>query len=119
MFKILLDLDTEFFLSGLNALDWRRSRGLPDGTIVRLIDKRDVSAVVDEAFARAHFEPDWVAKRKTVPTAALAKGDVRQYSYNDEAVELDDLPADRVRELWLAALTAELRAATPDLGGGK
>jgi hypothetical protein len=116
VFDICLVMRDGFRLSGLDALDWRRARGLPDGTRV-VFDRNGVKAGVGEAFARAYFGRTQTVSTMVVPPDLLAAGDLRPANYNDEIVTFVELTPERVRELWLAAYTAELRAAVPDLGG--
>lgn len=56
MFSIKLEMKwTE--LTGLDALDWRRERGLSDGVKAR-VDWFSKTYMVDEAFARKYFRRD-------------------------------------------------------------
>jgi hypothetical protein len=55
--NIRLQLLTDSW-SGLVALDGRRALGLPDNYILMLSNEHRPSLKIDEAFARAWFEPE-------------------------------------------------------------
>ena len=88
-------------MNGLEALDERRRLGLPDGAHL-IVRPRDVTAPVDEAFARANFS-SWrsTCESRVAPIRFLVPGDLSEH---EGAFRLKkDLPAERVRALWLAA----------------
>lgn len=105
MFTIQLRFD-HFTLSGLAALDERRRLKLPDATAFFAYDSTTPTAEVGEGFARLHFDRTQTTATRGVEWASLTPTDVVLIpgSVSRAAhVALDpDMPAERVRELWLA-----------------
>lgn len=115
MFRVVLQLPA-FELFGLQALDFRRLHGLPDGTNVWLISngcqagQQSARVDVPEAFARAWFGQQQVTAEVTIRVELLTRGDLRMACEgNGRAITFADLSPERVQQLYVATRFATLQ----------
>lgn len=104
---------SESRLTGLEALDRRRALALPDDNTLSFSKpgsayegiSDSVTCEVDESFARLWFAPGSNWSEIEIGDALLAPSDVAASAYNNfENVGFrPDLPAERIRELYIAA----------------
>ena len=117
MFTIRLDLIVET-LRGIRALDKRRELGLPDDTVLYIVDSKVIAAEVPESFARQYFPPDAECVKQRVPLDLLRKGDLEEGVSHGLAVWRNAPDRDlRIIDLWLAAkavVAAADAAVTPE-----
>jgi hypothetical protein len=100
VFKITLTIEIQR-RTGLDALDWRRARGLPDSIYVRagfLAKTIDVS----EGFARLHFPRSETNMGRRVSANILARGELAADTQGN-GIDLGDLSDERVKELFVFA----------------
>lgn len=101
MFQIKIQL-SNFITTGLDALDLRRRLGLSDRATIRTGDT-PVYVEVSEGFARLHFSRTNTIMFAWVKLDNLTPADVVENATNADWVELrKDMPAERVRELFVA-----------------
>lgn len=108
-FSIRLALKPES-MSGLLALDWRRARGLSDGSRVFT----DVSTlyfnIEDEAFIRLWFAAQETCPSAIIPVAWLLRSELVLHTNNECVGIAEDLSAPRVQSLFVRAKCAALEA---------
>lgn len=104
MFTIELSIES-IEVTGLNALDLRRSLGLKDNSVVYIQPARYsddfLRKDVEEGFARLYFDPTSRAERRYVTIHQLSAGDV-VLDRNGYVVLNPDMTTERAKELWLA-----------------
>jgi hypothetical protein len=99
MFSIRIDMP-EVQLTGVIALDKRRSLKLPDDSALFTKDSVMMKLSVDEGFARAHFHPADRHESRGVKFEHLQPSDVEVDAHNYVTFR-KDLPPERIKELWL------------------
>lgn len=107
MFRIRIYLDACLSSAptvGYAALDWRRSKGLPDDSSIHWAPgaARLIECEVSEGFARQHFGPTENGPRRAVSPDVLCPGEMA-VEPNTGGIGFGVLSDDRIRELWLAA----------------
>lgn len=102
MFKVRVSLEAARY-AGCNALDFCRSKGLPDTSPATVLYS-DASTEVDEAFARAYFAPNANSDSESIDVDMLVPGELTPNSPGEFAgfVLSSDLPPDRIKALYFA-----------------
>lgn len=100
MFEIVIEVEA-CELTGLDALDWRRSHGMFDGVKV-VIDPYAAKFPVDEAFARKWFTRSEVQASIRVGREELMACDVKVHRNYDWIVQVQITP-ERAGELFITS----------------
>lgn len=109
MFEIAMTMPKD--LSGLAALDMRRQLGLTDDHTLFGCIRHSAVVKVDEAFARAHFQPhDFQTARRELHWTDLSLDEIEELGPGMVRIRLRP---ERVLELWHQA-NNRLRASQPE-----
>lgn len=91
-------------MTGINALDKRRSLQLSDDLVFISKETRSRWYGVSERFARSHFWPDEIEVTRIVGVDLLEPGDV---DCTDGEAILNELSQQRAEELWRRGTVVE------------
>lgn len=100
MFRITIFLKT-VALTGIQALDFCRSKGLADSPRIFNNDRPNIGCNVDEAFVRSWFDSDSsMSDNEAVDIDMLVSGELVLSGPRLDFAELSDT---RIKELFIAA----------------
>jgi hypothetical protein len=106
MFSAIIHLPSSRF-GGCEALDFCRSKGLPDKSPIG-IESSSADTAVDEAFARAYFPTSSNSDSESIELDMLVPGDLE--TTNGRARLNQDMAPERIRDLYLAGRMVRLTA---------